>query len=234
MVLEWRLPEPDEKADVAFERCPVPTLMRALFLPYRPVAAAVTARNVVRVNRALIVCGPSGVGKSSVAAEILGARAGHATPCASVDVDTVAQFGPAPWRRRGEVSFHDMLKCKNVGSLWRNFRDAGALYLVVAAKVDSLQLRVEYEKALKGCALQVALLTAPPELVRERLLGRPRDLFHPKTYADDGAVRQEVLEGVAAEQARLQAARAHDFSVTNDAAPGDAAARALELAGWPG
>jgi hypothetical protein len=167
-----------------------------------------------------------------VAAEISGVLAGRGTPCAFVDADTVAHFGPAPWRRRQGVSFHDKLKCKNVASLWLNFRDAGALRLVVAAHVGSVRLRAQYEKELEGCTLQVALLTAPPDLIRERLVGRPRDPFHPKTYANDGIIRQEVLEGVAAEQARLQVAGAHDFAVVNDAAPVRTAARVLELAGW--
>lgn len=52
------------------------------------------------------------------------------------------------------------------------------------------------------------------------------------TYAEDGAVRQEVFERVPAEQARLQAAGVHDFSVANDTSPAQTAARVLELAGW--
>jgi len=190
------------------------------------------ARNLDRVCRALIVCGASGVGKSSVAAQIcqLLTRAGVSS--AFVDVDTLAQFGPAPRRRRQGVSFYDVLKCKNVGSLWPNFRDAGALHLVLAARVDSLQLREQYARALEGCVLQIALLIAPPGRLRQRLTGRQRDPFHPMTHAEDGTVREEVLERVAEEQVRLQAAGVHDFAVVNDASPVQAAARVLELAGW--
>jgi predicted kinase len=184
------------------------------------------------VNRALIVCGASGVGKSSVAAEISQVLEAAGASSAFIDVDTVAQFGPVPWRRRRGVSFYDTLKCKNVGSLWLNFREAGALHLVVAAHVDSLRLRAQYERALEGCAVQVALLTAPPDLINERLTARPRDPFHPMTYVKDGAIRPEVLEGVSAEQTRLRTAGVHDFCVVNDASPAQTAARVLELAGW--
>jgi hypothetical protein len=128
------------------------------------------------------------------------------------------------------VSFHDILKCKNLGSLWLNFREAGALHLVVAAHVGSAELRAQYEKALEGCPLQVALLTAPADLLRERLVGRPRDPFHWESW--DGPIRQEVLEQVAADQVVLQAAGVHDFAVINDTAPAQTAARILELAGW--
>jgi hypothetical protein len=184
------------------------------------------------VNRALIVCGTSGVGKSSIAAEISQVLAATGASSAFIDVDTVAQFGPAPWPRQQELPFYDALKCKNVGSLWLNFRDAGALHIVIAAHVDSLQLRTQYERALEGCALQVALLIAPPSLLRERLTGRPPDPFHPMTHTNDGAIRQEVLDRVSAEQARLQAAGVHDFAVVNDASPAQAASSVLELAGW--
>lgn len=138
-----------------------------------------TARNLVRVNRALIVCGASGAGKSSVAAEISQVLAATGASSAFIDVDTVAQFGPAPRGCREGVSFYDTLKCKNVGSLWLNFHQAGAVHLIVAAHIDSLQVRAQYESALEGCALRVALLIAPLDLLKERLIGRPRDPFHP-------------------------------------------------------
>ena len=86
-----------------------------------------------------------------------------------------------------------------------------ARHLVVAAHVGDVQLRAQYEQALEGCALQIALLTAPPDLLRERLVKRPRDQSHWNFYAKDGAIRQEVLERVAADQARLQATRVHDL-----------------------
>jgi len=198
----------------------------------RPCFGTSGARKLDRVCRALIVSGASGAGQSSVAARIcqLLTRAGASS--AFIDVDTLAQFGPAPWRSRQGVSFYDMLKCKNVSSLWPNFRDAGAGHLVLAAHVDSLQLREQYERALEGCVLQVALLIAPPGRIRQRLTRRQRDPFHPMTHAEDGTVRQEALERVAEEQARLQAAGFHDFAVINDASPGQAAVEVLKLAGW--
>jgi len=198
----------------------------------RPCLQTRRARKLDLVCRALIVSGTSGAGKSSVAAQIcqLLTRAGASS--AFIDVDTLAQFGPAPWRSRQGVSFYDMLKCKNVSSLWPNFRDAGARHLVLAAHVDSLQLREQYERALEGCVLQVALLIAPPGRLRQRLTGRQRDPFHPMTHAEDGTVRQDALERVAGEQGRLQAAGSHDFAVVNDASPGQAAVRVLKVAGW--
>ena len=184
------------------------------------------------MKRALILCGASGAGKSSVGSEICRVLAGRGTPCAFVDADTVAQFGPAPRRSQEGASFYDSLKCKNVGSLWLNFRDAGALYLVVAAHIGCVQLRTQYEQVLEDCAVQVALLTAPTDLIRERLAMRPLDPFHWSSYTKDGTVRQRMRERVAADQARLEASRAHDFAVVNDAALAQAATRVLELAGW--
>ena len=216
-------------------RLPAPVIPNGGVLSARVKQATVRgnrARNLIRVNRALIVCGASGAGKSSVAAKISQVLAATGVSSAFIDVDAIAQFGPAPRDRREGVSFYDALKCKNVGSLWLNFRDAGAHNLIVAADVGSLELRARYQRALEGCAVQVALLIAHPDHLKERLTGRPQDRFHPMTHAEDGTVRQDVLERVLAEQARLQAAGVHDFAVVNSTSPAQTAARVLELAGW--
>jgi hypothetical protein len=184
------------------------------------------------VDRALIISGAAGVGKSSVAAAVGRALSDVGRSVAVVDVDTLAQFGPAPWRRRDGLSFYDELKCKNVGAVWANFRDAGACHLVVAATIDSHRLRGQYVNALEECAVHVALLVAPRRLLIDRLVGRKDDLFHPRAHAPDGAVRQEALAGVHADQERLQAAAVEDFTVANDTSVGEAASAVMRWAGW--
>jgi adenylylsulfate kinase-like enzyme len=96
------------------------------------------------VDRGLILSGTAGAGKSTVAAEIAGRLADIGASFASIDADTVAQFGPAPRRDREGLSFYDTLKCRNVPSLWENFREAGARHLVIAASIDSFSLRAHF------------------------------------------------------------------------------------------
>jgi len=158
------------------------------------------------MNRGLIVSGASGAGKSSVAGEISGAwRAAVRRAPSSMSTRSHSSGRHPQSVGKGRRSTA-CSSAKSVGSLWLNLRDAGALHLVVAAQIRSVHLRGQYQKALEDCALQVVLLTAPPDLLRQRLVARPPDPFHSKTYGKDGAVRQEVLEGAASEQGRLQAA----------------------------
>lgn len=184
------------------------------------------------VSDALLISGVSGVGKSIVASAIARLLATDGRVFAVVDVDTLAQFGPAPWKRCDGVGFYDYLKCSNLGMIWDTFRAFGATHLVVAANVDTVEVRAAYERALSAQSMQVALLVAEPATIKSRLLGRPADPFHPNALAEDGTVRAEVLGATEANQARLRAAAVEDFTVVNDGAPIEAAHAVLERAGW--
>jgi adenylylsulfate kinase-like enzyme len=101
----------------------------------------------------LWLCGPRGVGKSTVGfrlyLDVLQAGVG----AAFVDADQVGFFG-------GGSTDH-VLRARNVASLWRGFRAAGAEVLVVVGPIaTSADARV-YERALAGatftwCRLQAS------------------------------------------------------------------------------
>jgi adenylylsulfate kinase-like enzyme len=111
----------------------------------------------------LWLCGPPGVGKTTVAWEIyerLG-RAGSAP--AYVDVDQLGMCYPT---QAGDPERH-MLKARNVAALRANFSAAGARGLVVSGVVDAS--RGPEVGSLGGPPITVGRLRADPTELRVRL-----------------------------------------------------------------
>ena len=155
--------------------------------------------------RALLLTGVTGVGKSTVADAIGRVLTRAGTTTAVIDADMLAQFGPPP----GDIDFYDRLKCTNLAALWANFRDAGARFVVVSAVIETMALRERYAAGLAGCEVRMVRLTAPPEVVRRRLLDRGRG-------------RPPTPGGTPADVA--------DFSVVNDRPPEQVADEVIDRA----
>jgi len=169
------------------------------------------------VNRALLLIGVAGVGKSTVADAIGGILTAAGLVTAVVDTDALAQFGPAPGR-----GFHDELKCANLAAVWANFRAAGARFIVVSAGIDSAALRDRYAGSLAGCEGQVVRLVAPAETIRQRLHGR-----------DTAATLHRHLKGLSEQAATLEALSIEDFTAVNDRPAPVVAREIIARAGWP-
>ncbi|GAA3607473.1 hypothetical protein GCM10022419_110480 [Nonomuraea rosea] len=133
----------------------------------------------------LWLCGPSGVGKSSLGWEVssrLG-RAGVRT--AFVDADQISLCVPLP-----ESGTHH-LRARNLAAMWPNFRLAGARCVVLSGFVDSPEEIAEYAKLLPDAALTVCRLRVEPAELKERFLGRG---WRPDLVAD-AVAEAEGLDG---------------------------------------
>jgi adenylylsulfate kinase len=131
--------------------------------------------------RAILVCGPVGVGKTVVAAEVGDLLAERGVPTAVIDLDWLGWLAGG---REGEI---DDLILRNLAATWPNFEAAGAERLVLARSVrdpglvNTLRSRFD---------LTVVRLTAPEATVAERLRGRDagaqlaEHLGEPATEAD--------------------------------------------------
>lgn len=126
----------------------------------------------------MVITGPVGVGKSSVAAEVseLLDRAG--VPHALVDVDALRWCYPRP----PDDPFRVELAMRNLGAIWPNFVQAGARRLIL---VDVIERRTDLHRvadAVPGAEFCVVRLRARPETLRTRVevreagLGRERML----------------------------------------------------------
>ncbi|TDD15173.1 hypothetical protein E1218_31915 [Kribbella turkmenica] len=131
--------------------------------------------------RALLLSGGGGAGKTTIAQAVGRLLTADHHPTAVLDLDAVAQFGPAgpagpalSWRPVvGHLRFHDQLKVHNLAAVWTTYRQAGARFMVVSGQVETTELRAAYTSALAECDVQMVRLGHP------RAADRGADPRHP-------------------------------------------------------
>jgi len=166
----------------------------------------------------LWLCGPMGVGKSSVGWEIftqlrnVGIKTGYA------DADQLGLCYPVP----EDDPVNHRVKSLNLGAVYHNFRDAGARCFIFSGSVKSAEEVRMYRDQIPGAALSFCMLHADPSLIKERFLQRG---WNP--HRVDEAVR---------EVAELEHANFADLRVdTDDHSVKEVARMVRAKAGnWPG
>ncbi|MFK0292636.1 AAA family ATPase [Streptomyces sp. NPDC090442] len=115
----------------------------------------------------LWICGPPGVGKTTVAWELYSqaTRGGRGT-VGYVDIDQLGMCYPAPATDPGR----HRLKARNLGAVVAGFRAAGVRCLIVSGVVDPAG-GVRPEDVAQA-AVTVCRLRADREVLRQRFLGR--------------------------------------------------------------
>jgi hypothetical protein len=122
----------------------------------------------------LVITGPVGVGKSTVAAEVSALLNRAGTPHACVDMDGLRDCHPAP----AHDPFNVALGLKNLAAVWVNLRAAGAERLVLADVVESRDELAGYRTAVPGAAIQVARLRASVATLTARVARRELGASH--------------------------------------------------------
>ncbi|WP_433161423.1 hypothetical protein [Kribbella sp. CA-247076] len=173
--------------------------------------------------RALLLTGGGGVGKTTIAQSIGALLTARRDRTAVLDLDAVAQFGPAGLpvpalarRPLPGLRFHDQLRVHNLAAVWTTYRDAGARFMVVSGHVETPELRAAYASVLHDCDVQLVRLDTPVELIAER------------TRTTRGP--EWDLEAALAQAATHQPIQ--DFTLANDRAPAEVAAEVVAAAGW--
>jgi hypothetical protein len=168
----------------------------------------------------LVITGPVGVGKTSVAFEVSERLDAAGVAHALVDVDTLRWCYPRP---PGDP-FRLGLALRNLAAIWPNFRVAGARRLVLVDVVEAREQLARYGAAVPGAAFVVVRLRASSPVLAERVRRR-----------ETGAGLERHLRRAAALAATMEQARVEDLLVETDGrTPGEVAEEVLRRSGWLG
>jgi len=166
----------------------------------------------------LLVSGPVGVGKTSVAAEIFDQLADRGIKHAVIDLDGLGVCWPFGEGDR----FNERMTMRNHAAVWANYAEAGIGRAVIARVVESRSQLAAFRTAIPGAEIIVCQLAAGVAVLRERVARRETGSSY------ESLVRRSVE--LADSLPRCDAA---DFSVSTDGrGVADVAMEALIRAGW--
>jgi hypothetical protein len=165
----------------------------------------------------LVITGPVGVGKSTIAAEAAWLLRQADIPHALVDLDRIEVSWPVP----ADDPENERVSHRNLACMWANFRQAGADRLIFARVLETRSLLRRVTGAVPGAQITVVRLRAPLTVLHERI--RSREASDPDWFLDAATHTAEVF-------ARAQV---EDHVVDNDdRPPAVVAAEVLHRVGW--
>lgn len=118
----------------------------------------------------LVISGPPGVGKTTVAWRVFSRCAEQGLAPAMADLDLLGAAWPAP----ADDQFQHRLKARNLASVWANFHTTGSRRLIVAAVIETVEER-DLLRAAVGADLFLCRLTAADSTLADRIHGRGRE-----------------------------------------------------------
>jgi dephospho-CoA kinase len=174
-----------------------------------------------RDDRAVLLTGTLGSGKTVLAVEVGEVLEERGVPYAVIDLDWIGWVYAGPG---GDEDAPFRLIVENLTDAWPRFRAAGARRLVMARMVENREQVDALRRALPGVALAVVRVDASPETAAARLRAR-----------DAGATLDHHLEESAAFRAVVERAGVEDIVVSNDGRPiREVALEVLDRVGWLG
>jgi hypothetical protein len=170
------------------------------------------------MTKVLIISGPVGVGKTSVAHEMFDLLSDRDIAHAVIDLDALGISWPF-----GEGDPHnELMAMRNLKAIWANFAASGVDRAVIARVVEKAEDLTAYREAIPGAEIQVCRLTAGLDVLRERV-GR-REL---------GSSYENLVRRSAELAESLEQSGPTDFTIrTDDRELPEIALEALTKAGW--
>jgi predicted kinase len=136
----------------------------------------------------LLITGPVGVGKSTIAAQAARLLREADVPHALVDLDRIEQCWPVP----ADDPWNERLSHRNLACMWANFRQAGADRLILVRVLEARSLLQRVTEAVPGAQITVVRLRAPLAVLHERI--RSREASDPSWFLGAATHTAEVLE----------------------------------------
>lgn len=113
----------------------------------------------------MIITGPVGAGKTTVALEVSELLEQGSIAHACVDLDALRWCYP----RRPDDRFSTKLAMKNLAAIWVNFQECGATSLIIADVIETRSGLDRYRAAIPGADILVVRLTASLNTLHKRL-----------------------------------------------------------------
>jgi hypothetical protein len=183
----------------------------------------------------LLVCGPKGVGKSSVGYQVFFDVMQTGIKAAYVDLDQLSFCRPIP---KDDPDNH-WVKVRNLARIWSVYQQSGARCLVAAGDVSDPDVADAYASGVPALAMRVCHLRASGDSLRDRLLARgrgdgppiPGDELRGESVARLTRLAEDAVRS-AENPKRLLIGDVH--VVTDDQTVAQVASRVrAELGGWP-
>jgi broad-specificity NMP kinase len=130
-----------------------------------------TARPRNRPVPLLLISGPPGVGKTTVAWEIFDLLVGLGECPALADIDLLGAQWPVP----DDDPDNDQLKAANLAAVWSNFQKAGSRCLIAAGVIENDAVRRLYADAVPASVPTLCTLRAADTELRDRIVRRGRE-----------------------------------------------------------
>jgi len=162
----------------------------------------------------LVLHGSPGAGKSTLARAISELLRASGAPHGVIDMDELSLIDPSPGH-----SF----AIANLRAIWPNYAAVANVKIIISTVVaDEPELR-ELHEAMPGAAIMVCELTAPVEVLKERVTAREPDEFW----------RSRLRGYVDLHHSRADLEQIRDLLVSTHEKPVDATAREiLQVTGW--
>jgi len=116
----------------------------------------------------LLICGPTGVGKSTVGFELYMRYLRAGWTAGYIDLDQTGFLQPDSENDHG----HHLLKARNLATMWRTYHAAGARHLVATGPVPTEAVRQTYIDALPAARVKICRLHAGRAEMRTRIMSR--------------------------------------------------------------
>ncbi|MBA2444530.1 MAG: ATP-binding protein [Nocardioidaceae bacterium] len=180
---------------------------------------ALTETSAHSGQRALLITGTVGVGKTSVAEAVGDLLSEAQMPNAVVDIDWLRRAWPAPSGDR----FNMAIAMRNLRSVSANYFDAGIVRLVLAGVLET-QADRDHHEASVGVPMVVCRLRVDLLLVRVRLARRHENLSASlRWHLDRSGELDAIMDAAAVEDCQVDA---------TTATLAEAAAAVIREVGW--
>lgn len=123
------------------------------------------------IPKALIVSGPVGVGKTSVAKAVCQKLSKANIKGALIEMDYLRWVFPRP----ESDPFHETLVLKNLKDIFPNIRGVGTERFVFSDVIESQKYADDLQVAMPGVEITIVRLHAKIEIIHERIRGREPD-----------------------------------------------------------